>query len=46
MRHRAIQPAIHYVMYLGGQIRDPNSTVPRTAIEDATVLSLRSVIIE
>jgi porin len=39
-----IQPAIHYVMHPGGHIPDPNSTVPGTAIKDATVLSLRSVI--
>jgi porin len=40
-----IQPAIHRVIHPGGHIPDPNSTVPGAAIKDATVLSLRSVIV-
>jgi carbohydrate-selective porin OprB len=40
-----IQPAVHYVMHPGGHIADPNAAVAGTAIRDATVLALRSVIV-
>ena len=39
-----IQPAIHYVMHPGGNIPDPNASVPGAPIKNATVLAVRSVI--
>jgi porin len=39
-----LQPAFHYVLHPGGHIPDPNSPVRGTAIKDAAVFALRSVI--
>ncbi|MEA2875855.1 MAG: porin [Hyphomicrobiales bacterium] len=39
-----IQPAFHYVLHPGGHVPDPNSPVPQTAIKDAAVFAVRSVI--